>query len=124
MTSKKKTAKNLLIEKGFTLIEVLVTLVILGIIAAIAVPSVFNLLDQAKEKVCLANRIELKNGYLTFIQIEGIQDSSEAFSEFLYRYDKELCPEHGVVIYEDGEVLCSIHSGSGEEEEGGDVPFL
>jgi len=124
LTSKKKTAKNLLIEKGFTLIEVLVTLVILGIIAAISVPSVFNLLDQAKEKVCLANRVGLKNSYLTFIQIEGIQDSTEVFNEFINRYDKELCSEHGVAIYEDGEVLCSIHSGSGEEDESGDVPFI
>lgn len=44
MTSKKKTTMNLLKEKGLTLIELLVTIVILGIVTIIAVPGVVELL--------------------------------------------------------------------------------
>lgn len=113
---------NLLKEKGLTLIELLVTIVILGIVAMIAVPSIVELLEKAKEEVCIANRLELRNNYTTYIQLEGIPDSLVVFTEYVNNYDVEICPEHGVVIYKDGEILCSIHSGG--ENEDGDVPFL
>lgn len=122
MTSKKKTTMILLNEKGFTLIEFLITIVILGIIAMIAVPGVVELLEKAKAEVCIANRLELRNNYSTYIQLEGIPDSLVVFNEYFNDYEVEICPDHGVVIYKDGKVLCSIHSGG--ENEYGDVPFL
>lgn len=124
MTSKNKTNNDFMEEHGFTLVEVLVTVVIIGIISAIAVPSVIGIVDNAKEEVCLANRIEFKRNYMVFIQLKEIQDSPVVFKEFLSRYDEEMCPEHGVITYEDGDVMCSDHSESGEEDKSEDVPFL
>lgn len=50
------TKKNILRnEKGLTLIELLAVIVILGIIAAIAIPSIGGIIKNTKEKAHLAN---------------------------------------------------------------------
>lgn len=51
----KKVKKMLKNQKGFTLVELLAVIVILGIISAIAVPSIAGLIDNTKKDAHVAN---------------------------------------------------------------------
>lgn len=54
---KKFLQKKLKNEKGLTLVELLAVIVILGIIAAIAVPAIGNIIQNTREKAVMADAI-------------------------------------------------------------------
>ncbi len=54
----KKKKKHLECQKGFTLIELMVVMIILGLLAALVVPKMFGRIGQAKQKATYA-QIEL-----------------------------------------------------------------
>lgn len=54
----KKRLKN---QRGLTLVELLAVIVILGIISAIAVPSIGNIIEKSKEDAAVSDALQIIN---------------------------------------------------------------
>ncbi|MBP2240592.1 type IV pilus assembly protein PilA [Cytobacillus eiseniae] len=69
-----KLGKKLKNEKGLTLIELLAVIVILGIIAAIAIPSIGGIIQKSKEDAVRADAIQILNAAKLHVSSTGIDE--------------------------------------------------
>lgn len=127
MWLKNNVAKHLYKNQGLTLLEVLAVVIILGIVAAIAVPGVLGYIEKTRADVCDVNMKSLERNYEVHLAIESIEHSTVVFSEYFRQYGEEVCPDLGEITYGDGGIRCSVHDhgeSDGSEDSGGGVPFL
>ncbi|MCA1056323.1 prepilin-type N-terminal cleavage/methylation domain-containing protein [Rossellomorea aquimaris] len=80
----KKFLKN---DKGLTLVELLAVIVILGIIAAIAVPSIGNIIEKSRADAVKAEGVQVLNAAKLYMTAEGpIADGTTLASSNLTEY--------------------------------------
>lgn len=110
-------------KEGLTLVEILAVVVILGILAAVVVPSVLGHIKKTEAGVCEVYSTELGKTYHQELSLEGKEHSDVEFTSFLVKHENYVCPIGGTYHYVEGEVECSDH-GEVDAEDDGDVPFL
>ncbi|MFO0835070.1 MAG: type II secretion system major pseudopilin GspG [Phycisphaerales bacterium] len=67
-------------RRGFTIIEVIVIVVILGVIAALIAPRLFSRVGQSKQAVANANAASLANSMKTFMIDHGKPEAGAAIT--------------------------------------------
>lgn len=109
--------------KGFTLIELVIVIAVLGILAGLAIPRISEHIEKSRRAVCEGNRAMLARNYSYYLSKGGIM----TLAEFLYApemLDKKdsFCPSQGVYSLDDKEnIVCTYHGliGSDDESAGG-----
>lgn len=78
MNNFKKRLKD---QRGLTLVELLAVIVILGIIAAIAVPSIGGIIQKSKEDAVKADAIQVLNAAKLHVASTGLPDAATPLSK-------------------------------------------
>lgn len=112
----KKIRKMLRQQEGFTLVELMVAVVILGILAGIGVQQYNKLITEANEKANAANKKVLENAARLYVLLEGpltedktwTSESDEEWKDYIDEWPTH--PEgksYQVTIADDGTITVS-----------------
>jgi prepilin-type N-terminal cleavage/methylation domain-containing protein len=97
-------------RRAFTLVEIMVVVVLIGILLAIAVPQWRTIRQSSQEKACAGNRDRIQKGKNQWILDTG-QDgnATPTFVDLVPVYIKQTpeCPANGIYDIADGNTQCS-----------------
>jgi type IV pilus assembly protein PilA len=88
-------------DKGLTLVELLAVIVILGIIAAISVPSIGGIIEKSRADAVKAEGIQVLNAAKLYIASEGAPSTkltSQELSEYISENDDVWTKDYSVKV--------------------------
>ena len=107
--------KNNFSKKGFTLVEIMIVVAIIGVIATIAIPAFVRAREQARKKVCIANQRSIFGAAMVYEINEeaSLQDAGSRKSRLTTLIDEGYikgesgyeCPSSPTKDYDDYEMI-------------------
>lgn len=107
-------------DAGFTLVELIMVIVIVGILASVAVPKFVNLSDAANKAKCAANRGAINSAVVMAYAARVAEDPTQAEMLATFTIDSvsadmfatnaiPVCPTGGTYTLTNGQVTCGTH---------------
>ncbi len=120
-----KNIKQKKYNEGFTLIELITVITIMGIISAVLVPSFLGITRRVKKRVCDINSLGCEEMYGLYLHEKERDHSKTMFDRYVQEQGKDICPDGGAITYTDGKVGCGTHQeGNDKDDDKEDVPYL